>query len=132
MYSSEYSDVSYLEDLNVAYVTWKKFCCRDDYRKPLLCALDIMRNHHNCHYAADTRNGFENEAEDTQWLFDFFLPQTALTTCRAFFFIIDKDNNLKDELEGQAAELKKFFDVHYCFGLDEIKTILNQYEKQNP
>jgi len=54
-----------------------------------------MRSHYNCHYVADTRDGFENEQADTQWLFDIFLPQTALTTCKAFFFIIDSDNNLK-------------------------------------
>ena len=123
MYQSEFSDVTYLEDLNVAFVKWKKFCRQDDYRKPLLYALDIMRNHNNCHYVADTRDGFENEPADTQWVFDFFLPQAALTTCKAIFFIIDKDNKLKEELEGQAVELRKQFDVHYCFGLDEVKTI---------
>jgi len=86
-----------------------------------------MRNHSDCHYVADTRDGFENEQADTQWLFDVFLPQTALTTCKAFFFIIDNDNSLKKELEGQSAELKKKFDVHYCFGLEEVAAILEQY-----
>ena len=124
MYKSEFSEVTYLEDLNVVFVKWKKFCCQDNYRKPLLYALDIMRNHVDCHYVADTRNGFENEPADTQWIFDYFLPQAALTTCKVIFFIIDNDNKLKEELEGQAAELKKCFDVHYCFGIDEIKSIL--------
>ena len=130
MYQSEFCNVTYLEDLNAVFVEWKKFCSQDDYRKPLLYALDIMRNHSNCHYVADTRNGFENEPDDTQWIFDFFLPQAALTTCKAIFFIIDKDNKLKEELEGQSVELKKKFDVHYCFGLDEVKLILNP-EKLN-
>ena len=124
MYSSEFSDVTYLEDLNVVFVKWKKFCCQDDYRSPLLYAIDIMKNHANCHYVADTRDGFENEDEDTQWVFDVFLPQTALTTCKAIFYIIYNDNNPKEELEGQASELKKHFTVHYCFGLDEVKSIL--------
>ena len=124
MYHSEYSDVTYLEDLNVVFVKWKKFCRQDDYRKPLLCAIEIMKNHVNCHYVADTRNGFENEDDDTQWVFDVFLPQTAQTTCKAIFFIIDNDNLLKEELEGQSVELKKKFDVHYCFGLDDVKNII--------
>lgn len=127
MYRSEFSDVTYLEDLNVVFVKWKKFCRQDDYRKPLLYALDIMRNHNDCHYVADTRDGFENEQADTQWLLDVFLPQTAQTGCKAIFFIIDNNNRLKDELEGQSVELKKKFDVHYCFGLDEVNSILNQY-----
>ena len=83
-----------------------------------------MRNHINCHYVADTRDGFENEDTDTQWIFNYFLPQTALTTCKAIFFIIDDDHKLKEELEGQASELKKHFSVHYCFNLDEVKYIL--------
>ena len=127
MYQSEFSDVTYLEDLNVVFVKWKKFCCQDDYRKPLLYALDMLRNHANCQYVADTKDGFENEADDTQWIFDFFLPQVALTDCKAIFFIIDKDNKLKKELEGQSVELRKKFDVHYCFGFDDIKLILKQY-----
>jgi hypothetical protein len=130
MYQSEFSDVTYLEDLNVVFVIWKKFCSQNDYRKPLLYALEIMRNHTGCHYVAYTRDGFENEPADTQWVFDFFLPQAALTTCKAIFFIIDKDNKLKEELEGQSVELGKQFDVHYCFGLDEVKFILNQKYKQ--
>ena len=88
MYKSEFSEVSYLEDLNVVFVKWKKFCRQDDYRNPLLYALDIMKNHNNCHYVADTRDGFENEPADIQWVSDVFIMQAALTTCKAIFFII--------------------------------------------
>jgi len=126
MYRSEYCDVEYLEDLNVVFVKWKKFCRQDNYRNPLLYAIDIMRTHSGCNYVADTRDGFENEQADTQWVFDVFLPQTASTTCKAVFFIIDNVNNLKEELEGQSIELRKMFDVHYCFGLAEVKTVLNR------
>ena len=129
MYQSEFSDVCYLEDLNVVFVKWKKFCRQDDYRKPLLYALDIMKNHNNCHYVADTRDGFENEPSDTQWVFDVFLTQAALTTCKAIFFIIDNDNKLKEELEKHAVELRKQFDVHYCFELDEVEVLLGKYRK---
>ena len=129
MYKSEFSDVSYNEELNVVFVKWKKFCRFDDYRKPLLYALEIMKKHKNCHYVADTRDGFENDPVDTQWLFDEWLPQVELTSCKAVFFIIDNDNKLKEELEGQSLELKKKFNVHYCFGLDEVKGILNKKYK---
>ena len=127
MYKSEFCDVSYNADLNIVFVKWKKLCRQDEYRKPLLYALDVMKRYDDCHYVADTRDGFENEDADTQWLFDVFLPQTALTTCKIIFFIIDRDNALKAELEGQTAELEKLFTVHYCFGLDEVRTILSEY-----
>jgi hypothetical protein len=125
MYRSDFCDVTYLEDYNVVFVKWKKFCRQDNYRNPLLNAIDIMRNNENCHYVADTRDGFENEEADTHWIFDVFLPQAALTTCKAIFFIINNDNKLKEELEGQSVELKKKFDVHYCFTLDEVGNIIS-------
>ena len=59
MYQSEFCDVTYLDDLNVVFVKWKKFCRQDDYRNPLLYAIGIMRNHKDCHYVADTRDGFK-------------------------------------------------------------------------
>lgn len=124
MFQSEFCEVNYNNELNIVFVKWKKFCRQDDYRNPLLCALDIMKNHNGCNYVADTRDGFENEQDDTQWLFDVFLSQAALTSCKKIVFIINEDNNLKEELERQSTELKKLFDVHYCFGMDEVKEIL--------
>jgi len=129
MYRSEFCDVDYSEELNIVLVTWKKFCRRNDYRNPLLHALELMRANNGCQYVADTRSGFENDPEDTQWLFDVFLPETAKTSCKMIFFIIDRDNSLKEELEGQSVELKKLFDVYYCFGLDEVKALLDKYRK---
>jgi hypothetical protein len=130
MYHSEFCDVTYLEELNVVFVKWKTFCRQDDYRNPLLYALEIMKNHNGCHYVADTRDGFENEEPDTQWVFDVFLTQTAKTTCRAIFFIINSDNKLKEELEGQAIMLRQKFDIHYCFALEEVKSILEYYRSK--
>jgi len=124
MYKSDFCDVDYNEELNIVFVKWKKFCNQDNYRKPLLVALDIMKNNNNCNYVADTIEGFENEKADTEWLFNEYLPKVKLTSCKKIFFIINKDNRLKEELEGQAVELKKLFDVIYCFGLDEVRTIL--------
>jgi hypothetical protein len=126
MFQSEFCDVSYNEELNVVVVKWKKICRQDEYRKPLLFALGIMKKHNDCHYVADTRDGFENEKADTEWLFNNWLPQVSSTTCKKIFFIINEDNSLRKELEGQSIELKKMFDVFYCFGLSEIKLILEK------
>ena len=78
LYSSEFSDVTYLDDLNVVFVKWKKFCRQDDYRKPLLYAIDIMKNYANCQYVVDTRDGFENDEADTQWVFSVFFASNCI------------------------------------------------------
>ena len=88
-YLSEFCDVKYEEKHNVVFVEWKKFCCREDYRKPLEYALDIIKNHKGCNYVADTRNGFENIPEDTEWVAQCFMPKAKEYGCKIIYFIID-------------------------------------------
>ena len=126
MHPSEYCDVNYDEINNVVFVKWKKFCCDEDYRKQLQYAIDIIKTHEDCHYVADTRDGFENEPEDTKWIFETFLPEAKEAGCKYVFFIIDQDNSLKEELEGQSSELSKAFTVRYCYGMDEVSDMLKE------
>lgn len=120
MYLSEYCDVSYEEKYNTVFVKWKKFCCKDDYRKPLLYALDIIKKY-GCNYTADTRSGFENIAEDTQWVAEYFMPKAAEYGCKCIYFIISENNTLKEELEGQEKNSADIINFRYIYGLDEIK-----------
>lgn len=120
MYMSEYCDVKYEEKYNVVFVTWKKFCCMEDYRRPLEYALEIIKEH-NCNYAADTRNGFENIPEDTAWVADYFMPKASEYGCKCIYFIIDRENSLKEELEGQQADSEGIMEFKYIYSLDEIK-----------
>ncbi|WP_029902153.1 hypothetical protein [Prevotella sp. 10(H)] len=124
MYSSEFCDVSYLSDSNVVFVEWKNFCKGNDYRQPLLYAIEVMRANKDCHYMADTRHGFENEEADTLWVFNEFIPLAATTGCKYIIFIIGENNNLKEELEGQSVELKKYFEVKAFFSIEEAKEFL--------
>ena len=119
MYLSEFCDVKYEEKYNVVFVEWKKFCCFEDYRKPLEYALDIIKNHEGCNYVADTRNGFENIPEDTEWVAQYFMPKAKEYGCKIIYFIIDKENSLKEELEGQAADSKELQDFKYIYDLEE-------------
>lgn len=119
MYLSEYCDVKYEEKYNVAFVTWKKFCCKDDYRKPLEYALEIIKQY-KCDYVADTRTGFENTPEDTKWVADYFMPKAVEYGCKCIYFIIDKNNSLKEELEGQASDSASIINFKYIYNLDEI------------
>ena len=125
-YKSQFCEVNYNHELNVVFVRWKKFCKGNNYREPLLFAIEIMRKYDNCNYVADTREGFENEEEDTAWVFYEFAPKAFAVGCKYIFFIISPDNNLKEELEGQSVELKKFFKVIACYNLAEVGEILKK------
>lgn len=120
MYQTEYCKVSYLEEYNVVFVEWKKFCRGEDYRRPLEYALEIIKNNAGCNYVADTRNGFENEPEDTKWVADVFMPTASIYGCRCIYFIIDKENSLKEELEGQESDSKDKLEFRYIYDLSEM------------
>lgn len=128
MYQSKFCEVSFNEELNIVFVKWKKFCSGNDYREPLLYALDILKTREGCNFAADTTDGFENEYEDTQWLLNEFIPRSTETSCKIVFFITRHDKHLEVELEGQSIELRKYFKVYTCFSLEEVRQIL---EKEN-
>ena len=113
MYLSEYCDVCYNKEYNVVYVKWKKFCSFDDYRNPLLYALDKIKKY-KCNYVADTRNGFENILEDTKWV-------AVEYGCKCIYFIIDENNSLEKELEGQKSDSEDIIQFKYISNLDEIK-----------
>lgn len=129
MYNSKYGDVNYDEINNVVFVKWKSFCRGEDYRKPLEEAIRIMSEHPDCHYVADTRDGFEDEEEDTKWVLEVFAQKAFEAGCRYIFFIIDEDNSLKEELEGQSVEFRKYFTVKAFFSMEEIAEYLKTVRK---
>ena len=124
MYSSKFCDVRSLDDLGVVLVTWKKYCSGKDYREPLMFAAGLLAGKKGFDFVADTRDGFEDDPEDLQWIFDTFIPAVRKTDCKNVFFIIDRDNSLKEELDAQTGELKNYFDVRACFDMDEVRAIL--------
>ena len=120
IYLSECSDVFYLEDKNVVLVHWKKYCELEQYRRPLEAALQTIREHSGCNYVADTRDGFEDNPFDTKWVADYFMPKAKEYGCRVIYFIIDRDNSLKEELEGQEKDSASLLEFRYIYGIEEV------------
>ena len=111
--------ISYDENYNVVFVKWKKFCCKDDYRKPLEYALEVIKKY-KCNYVADTRDGFEDNPLDTKWVADYFMPKAAEYGCKCIYFIIDDNNSLKEELEGQEKDSENLIKFRYIYDIKEI------------
>lgn len=120
MFVSEYCEVNYNAEFNVVFVKWKKFCKLDDYRSPLLYALEIIKKH-RCNYTADTRDGFEDDPRDMVWVRDYFVPKAVEYGCKTIYFIIDEENALADELQGQENDAKGKIEFKYIFSLQDIK-----------
>lgn len=120
IYLSDTCDVYYLSEKNLVLVHWKKYCELETYRTPLNHALRVIREHKGCNYVADTRDGFEDNPIDTKWVADYFMPHAKEYGCRIIYFIIDKDNTLKDELEGQERDSSSLLEFRYIYDLDDI------------
>ena len=120
MYNSPFCDVEYMPEYNCVLVTWKSFCCGDDYRTPLIHAAELIKAHKDCVYVADTRSGFEDADEDTVWVKKVWARMAYDAGCRFIYFIIDRSNSLKDELDGQTDELAKYFTVRSIYDISEI------------
>jgi len=120
IYQSPHCDVYYENEKNVVLVCWKSYCELEQYRTPLEYALRVIVEHPGCNYAADTRNGFEDNPADTKWVAEYFMPQARKNGCRIIWFIIDRNNSLKEELEGQQRDSASIMELRYIYSLDEI------------
>ena len=120
IYLSECSDVFYLEDKNVVLVHWKKYCELEQYRKPLEAALQTIRENSGCNYVADTRDGFEDNPLDTKWVAEYFMPKAKEYGCRVIFFITDRDNSLKEEVEGEEKDSASLLEFRYIYSIEEV------------
>ena len=121
VYLSNCCDVFYVADKNVVLVHWKEYCELEQYREPLMKALQVINAHRGCNYVADTRDGFEDNPLDTKWVAEYFMPKAKEYGCSIIYFIIDKDNSLKEELEGQEKDASSILEFRYIYGIDEVE-----------
>ncbi len=110
-YDSEFCNVRYIEKDNVIFLTWKKFARIDDYRKPALFALDLLKKFPKSNFIVDARNGFEDDEEDVKWGFSELLPSMAKTDCKYVIFIMQNQSEIQDEMDMWTIEFGKYFAV---------------------
>ncbi|UZW15670.1 hypothetical protein OSC52_07570 [Clostridium pasteurianum] len=110
-FDSEFSNVKYILEDNIVFLTWKKFCCNDDYRNPTTFALELLKKYSNSNFVVDARNGFEDEKEDTEWGFSVLLPAMSNTDCKNVVFIMNEVNEIEEEMDMWTKEFMKYFMV---------------------
>ena len=49
------------------------------------------------------------------------MPKAAEYGCKCIYFIIDENNSLKEELEGQASDSSDIIAFKYIYSLDEVR-----------
>jgi Uncharacterized conserved protein len=127
-FDSEFCNVKYIEKDKVVLLTWKKFACGDDYRKPTTFAWELLKENVGSKFIVDARNGFEDEKADVEWGFSVLLPGVAQTTCKMVCFIMDQVNDIEEEINLWTKEFGKYFAVikasDYENALEKMKRLL--------
>lgn len=104
-FDSEFCNVRYMEQDKAVLLTWKKFACQEDYRRPTSFARELLEEHSGDKLIVDARNGFEDDKEDVEWGFSVLLPGLAQTTCKTVCFIMNEVNEAEaDEIEADTIE----------------------------
>ena len=110
-FDSEFSNVKYMSEENIVFLTWKRFCCYDDYRNPTIFALELLQKYPNRNFVVDVRNGFEDEKGDAEWGFSVLLPAMSKTDCKNVVFIMNEVNDIEEEMDMWTKEFMKYFTV---------------------
>ena len=110
-FDSEFSNVKYMFEDNIVLLTWKKFCCYNDYRNPTTFALELLKKYPNSNFVVDARNGFEDEKDDIEWGFSVLLPAMSSTDCKRVVFIMNEVNEIEEEMDMWTKEFMKYFTV---------------------
>lgn len=108
---SNFAEVEYIEKDNVVFHVWKKEAHFDDYRKPVIASLDLLKKHKDSVFIVDARNGFEDVKEDVEWGFSWFLPELKKTGCKIWGFILPKVSEIEGEIDLWTKEVQKNFTV---------------------
>ncbi len=126
IFDSEFCRVSYMQEENIVFLEWKKFCCKDDYRKPTLHALSLLQKFEGSNFLFDARNGFEDEKEDVEWGFNVLLPAMSKTTCKNVVFIMNQVSDIEEEMSMWEKEFKKYFNVKKFASMEEAVAYMKE------
>ena len=110
-FESDYAIIEYIEKDNVVFHVWKKEAHFDDYRKPVMASLEMLRTHKGNVFIVDARNGFEDVKEDVEWGFTYFLPELKRTGCEIWGFILPEISDIEGEIDLWTNEIEKNFRV---------------------
>ena len=110
-FNSDYANVRYIEEDKAVFLTWKKAAYLENYREPAVFALELLRNNIGSNLVVDARNGFEDDKRDAEWGATYLIPEMAKTSCRFICFIMNKVNNIEEEMDMWTIEFGKYFAV---------------------
>lgn len=119
-FNSEFSHICYKPEDEVVFLTWKKFCCYENYRNPVRFALKLLQEYPGSNLVVDARNGFEDDKADVEWAFTEFIPEMAKTSCKTVTFLMNEVNEIEEEMDLWTKAFSKYFTVRKVTSYEEV------------
>ena len=96
VFDSEAFRLRYDGETNACVFTMKTYGVRDDFRTPVMHAIEIIRKHNSKHLIIeDSCEGLPDiKEDDLKWMKKVVLPKLQETSCEHIFFVVG------DELAG--------------------------------
>ena len=129
MLNNDYAKDEYWEDCNAVCLAWKQFSSGENYRTPTTYSLELLKEHADSDFIIDARNGFEDDKEDVEWGFSFLIPNMSKTTCKHCIMIMNKANDIQEEMDMWTNEFLKYFTVTHVATTEEALTALENLRK---
>ena len=98
VFDSEAFLLRYDEETNSCVFTMKTYGDRDDFRTPVMHAVEIIRKHNSRHLIIeDACEGFDDiKEEDVKWMRKIVIPKLAEASCEHVYFVTGEDQKSMD------------------------------------
>lgn len=103
--------VEYFAEIDAVKIAWHRFCRGEEYREYVSHALELARENNAGTLIIDARCGFEDEKEDVEWGFSYFIPELAKTSCKEVIVVTGKLVDIGEEMDMWSSEFEKYFKV---------------------
>ena len=93
VFDSEAFTLRYDEETNSCVFTMKTYGERDQFRTPVMHAVEIIRKHKSKHLIIeDTCDGFNNiKDEDLKWIKKIVIPKLLDASCEHLYFVVGEE-----------------------------------------
>lgn len=121
MTSREICKINYNEKLKAVIMKWDRMSFGEDYRELMIEAKNISERKLNSNIIIDLTEGFENEVEDTEWVFKEFINTISDVNAKGVFFVLNERNPLKEEINNGTNKWTKHSKIYYTPSVEKIK-----------
>ena len=112
--------INYDDKLKAVIMKWYKISFGEDYRSLMIEAKNISERKFYSNIVLDLTEGFDNELEDSEWVYKEFINSLSDINAKGIFFVLNDNNPLKDKIEKETNKWTKHSKIYYTSSVEKI------------